>query len=129
MRVRGGSGRRIRASLAGWSRWLPFVALPFALFFFETWLRTQQLRLDYETNRLNAAVRHLDETMNDLRVQEAGLDNIDRMQAHAPNLGLVEPTRDQIRVVTIEAPEYVFADQGPMALAQLPMTFLESAED
>ena len=128
MAGRGKSRRQVRASLSGWSRWLPFVVLPFGLFFAEAWLRTQQLRLDYEANRINGAMRELEEEMNDLRVQEAGLDQLDRIQAHAPDLGLVEPTREQIQVVKVESQEMVVADTGPMALAQLPMVFLDSDE-
>lgn len=129
MARRSGSRRQVRATLAGWSRWLPFVLLPFGIFFAETWMRTEQLRMDYETNRINAGMRLLDEQMNELRVQEASLDNMERMQIHAPNLGLVEPTRDQIQVVKIEIPDFVAPDRGPMALAQLPMSFMESAEE
>ena len=119
------SNRHRRVTLEGWSKWLPFVVLPFAVLLLETWLRTQQLKQDYETSRINAEIRRLDEQMNDLRVEEAGLDNMDRMQAHAPHLGLIEPTRDQIRVVKIESADVVVADESPMALAQAPMRFLD----
>src|SRR5690606_17954471 len=110
-------------------RWIPFVVLPFSVLFAETWMRTEHLRMDYEINGINAAMRRLDEQMNDLRVQEASLDNLERIRAHAPSLGLVEPTRDQIRGVKIESADIVPQAEGPMALAQLPMSFLEGADE
>ncbi len=122
-----GTGRFRRATLTGWSAWLPFVVVPFVVMFSETWLRTEQLKQDYETSRITAAMRRIDEQMNDLRVHEAGLDNMDRMQANAPHLGLVEPTRDQIQVVNLESPDMDVRDESPIALAQAqaPMSFLD----
>jgi hypothetical protein len=120
--------RRQRATLEGWSKWLPFVVLPFAFFFLEAWLQTQQLKLDYETNRITSAMRRLDEQINDLRVLEASLDNLERMQAHAPDLGLVEAKRDQIHVVRIDYDDGAVGKTPALALAQLPMPFMDPDE-
>jgi len=91
------TGRRVRRVLAaGAVKWAPFLMLLFFVLFLETWLHTQTLRNGYEVNRINAAIQEVEAHVDQLKSEVATLKRMERIDAEAPNLGLVEPGPNQI---------------------------------
>lgn len=88
-----------RASLRGWWSWLFALAPLFAVVTFDTWLNTENLRNDYGIAALNRQLKDLQETLDGLKVKEASLEALDRIEIEAPDLGLIEPQPDQIQVI------------------------------
>lgn len=97
--TRAGTRRRHKSTLKGWWHWLPFLVLPFSLFFFETWLRTQTIMLGYETNRMDIEIRDVRERIDDLGNQAANLERMERINSKARDYGLVEPRPNQTEVI------------------------------
>ena len=112
--------RRRRVSLRGSLRLLPFLILPFAVLFFETWLHTQTLRNGYETTRLQQEIKATQERLNQLEDRIASLNRMEIIEATAPELGLVEPDPDKVHIIYVEPGE--IGDRHPFELAQVPPT-------
>ncbi|MBI5092378.1 MAG: hypothetical protein HZB26_08035 [Candidatus Hydrogenedentes bacterium] len=92
-----------KATLSGWAKWILVIAIPFSILFFETWLRTQSLQYGFVKNDLMKKQAELNERLKELRADEAGLKRMDRIEAKAPDLGLVEPAPAQIKIVRVKA--------------------------
>jgi len=90
------------AKLKGWSKWLLVLAIPFSVFAFETWLSTQSLQFGFDKNQLMKRQAELTERIRSLEADEAGLKRMDRIDAKAPDLGLVEPGPTQIKIVRVK---------------------------
>jgi len=88
-----------RASLRGWWSWLFALAPLCAVVTFDTWLNTENLRNDYGIAGLNKQLKELQETLDGLKVKEASLEALDRIEIEAPDLGLIEPQPDQVQVI------------------------------
>lgn len=91
-------------SVAGWTKWLAVIMIPFSVVFFQTWLNTQTIKRDYKMADLNTRIRELQQTLDALRLEIARLQNMDRIEMEAPDMGLVQPNPEQIQVIEIEAP-------------------------
>jgi cell division protein FtsL len=79
-------------------------------------LRLQQVRLSYRLDALRTARSELEETRNRLRVEQATLKSLARIEGKArAELGMVPPARDQVRL----AREFVPAGAGLTSLAPL----------
>jgi len=83
---------------------------------FDTWLNTEMLRNDYEIALINARIKTLSDTLDELRVEEARLQTFDRIEIEAPDLGLINPQPDQIQVIHC-TDEELRALEEPFSLA------------
>lgn len=90
-----------KAKLQGWAKWVVVIAIPFVVFTFETWLRTQSLQFGFDKNDLMKRQAEVTERIRSLEADEAGLKRMDRIEAKAPDLGLVEPGPAQIKIVRL----------------------------
>lgn len=86
-------------SVTGWTKWLPVIMLPFAILFFEAWLNTQTIKRDYKMSELNAHIRELKERLDGLNLDIARLQNMNRIEIEAPDMGLVPAEPSQIHVL------------------------------
>ncbi len=92
-------GLRNAAPLTSWLKWLPILAIVFSLLFFDTWLNVQARLNDYEIEKLNDRIMELEKRLCELKVDEVRLVAMNRIEARAPELGLVEPGPSQVRLV------------------------------
>ncbi len=91
--------RMTKATFKGRMKWAIVVLIPFSVLFAETWLNTQILVKDYKKVELTTECRQLTETLNALKIKQARLENMDRMDVEAPDLGLVAPGPNQIKEI------------------------------
>ena len=95
--------QEVRASLYGWVKWLPIIALPFALAVQEVHYRMQVTINDYRGADITRESRELERELEVLRVEQAQLEALDRLDGKAPDLGLVRPAPQQMRTIYIDA--------------------------
>jgi len=93
-----------RASLKGWWWWLFALVPMLSVVLVDTWINTGNLRNDYEMAEVTRQLKELRETLDALKVQEASLGSLERIEIEAPDLGLVEPQPDQIQVIYTSNP-------------------------
>lgn len=93
-----------RASLKGWWWWLLAMLPMLLVVFVDTWINTGNLHNDYEMAQVNKQLKELHETLDALKVEEASLRKLERIEIEAPDLGLVEPQPDQIQVIYTSTP-------------------------
>lgn len=91
-----------KPSETGWFRYLPFLLLPFSVFFSEVWFQTKQIENDYQLNTIEREVGALEEEIAACNTELAELEGVRRMAAEADSLGLVEPRVSQFHVVKVE---------------------------
>lgn len=94
-----GNRYRRRASLSGWWKCAPLLALPFGILFSEAWLQTNILRNNYRIHELTLEQRALEVEIKELSDGRNRLSRIERIDAQAPRLGLVKPLPGQKRIV------------------------------
>lgn len=111
--------RSIFPVLLNWVWWSPILLLPFSAVFLDTWLSTEAIQRDYRVNEMTARIAEAQAQIDDLRVREAELRTIRRIDHEAPNLGLKQPEPEQIRTIyytgtDVEDPDVVaFLAQEP----------------
>ena len=88
-----------RASLSGWWKCAPLLALPFGIFFSEAWLQTTILRNHYKIHELTLEQRALETEIKALSDGRNRLSRIERIDAQATRLGLFKPLPGQMRIV------------------------------
>jgi len=111
-----------RQAFYGWIKWLPVLAAPFSVLFFDAWLNTQAWKNDYEYERLHRRMRALCAELDAVRVDEARLERIDRLDEMAKDLGLVPPHSGQIEVLYVHpVTEPLPLPEAPLALARRDM--------
>ena len=116
-----------RQAFYGWIKWLPVLAAPFSVLFADAWLNTQTWKNDYEYERLHRRMRALCAELDAVRVDEARLERIDRLDEMATDLGLVPADSGQIEVVYYDAaPDTVRLPAPPIALARLDVQASET---
>ena len=108
-------------------KWYLLLGIIFSAFFFETWLQLQVYRNDYESASLNREIKKTVQQINLLQDKADELATMDRLNAKAPDLGLVEPNPQQIQVVyphpvlpsvrTAQSPSYAVASLDTKAEA------------
>jgi hypothetical protein len=91
--------------------WLALSGLLVAVTLGVVGAKVQQIRLAYELGALRGTARQLDEVRHQLKVELVVLRSPQRIEAEARALGLVAPTRDQLRL----AREYVTGGGGVVA--------------
>jgi hypothetical protein len=110
--------RQQRQALYGWIKWLPVLALAFAPLFFDAWLNIQTWRNDYEISKLNRKVREYRAQLDEMRVEEAKLETLERLALAADSMTLKEPNPDQKQTVLYAASEKVTLTAAePLTLA------------
>lgn len=97
--------QRTKRSITGWIRWLPILLLPFSAIFFDTWLNTETVKKDYTMAGLSAHLKQQRETLEVLKAKIASRGNMLRIEVEAPDLGLVPPEPNQIRMIYCTKPE------------------------
>lgn len=96
--------RRLRrASLYGWTLFIPVFAPVFYVVYCEISLNTQTTNNDYEAIEINREIRELQTALSDLGVEQARLENVERLEDKAPDLGLVEAAPSQLDTVYVDA--------------------------
>lgn len=106
-------------AILGWIRWTFILMAPALALAFDTWLNTEMLKNDYEIALINARIKALSDTLDELRVEEARLQTFDRIEIEAPDLGLVDPQPDQIQIIHCTAEE-LRALEEPFSFAARP---------
>lgn len=91
-----------RTTLRGWMKWLPFLLLPFAVLYGETWTRAQTVNYDYEASELWGKIEAVKVTIHELRGKVNWLERKDRSRTQAETLELVEPNVGQVRELYVE---------------------------
>ncbi len=112
--------RGARANLRGLAWWLLALAGPFAAVGFDTWLNTEQLRMDYDFMQVSRQVKDLSESLDKLKEQQTDLENSGRMRGAAPDLGLVEPQPEQIEIIYYAGDIAALRDESPYSAPGLP---------
>jgi hypothetical protein len=80
-------------------KWLPVLAFPFSVFFFEAWLQIQVFARDYESAVLKRKMREISSQINKLQEAVDELQTLKRISAKAPDLGLEPIQPGQIEVI------------------------------
>lgn len=93
------STRTRRASLTGWWKGLPLIMPVFSVLFLEAWLHTQILANQYKANDLTTQTREIEGRIDSLRGETQRLTRMERINAKAPDLGLIEPDPGQIETI------------------------------
>ncbi len=96
--------RRLRAMIAA----LGWTAMGVALVLSVVAVKVQQVRLSYRLDSLRAVAGQLEDERMRLRVELASLRSPARIAEKARELGMVHPSRDQVRL----AREFVAASEG-----------------
>ncbi len=86
-------------SFTGWIRWIPVLMLPLSAVFVDTRLNTEKVRKDYTMSELSARIRQQRDTLDVLGARIASQGNMFRIEVEAPDLGLVPPEPNQIRMI------------------------------
>lgn len=107
--------QELRASLYGWVKWVPVLAAPFAVAVQEVYFSTQVLINDYRSIEITQETRELERELEILRIEQAQLEALERLDDKAPNLGLVRPGPQQIRTIYYDARtnEVALAEEEP----------------
>ena len=90
---------RPKGAFLGALPWALLLLGPFCVLLFETWVHLQVYAYDYEASELNRYLRETNLRVNALEEQEDRLRTMDRIEAQAPDLNLIEPEPNQIQVV------------------------------
>jgi hypothetical protein len=112
--------RNRRQSLFGWIKWVPVIAAPFAVLFFEAWLNTQTRFVDYALVRVNNRIKEIESSLDRVRVEEARLQAFDRLEVEAPDLGLQAAAPEQVLPIFYSAKnDEVYIPDRPYVMARL----------
>ena len=91
--------RAVRAITVHSVKWLLFLAAPFSLLFFETWLRLRTVETDYVSGALRAQIRELQKTVDGIEARIDGKKTMPRLDEKAAALGLVQPEPGQVEII------------------------------
>jgi hypothetical protein len=108
--------------LHGWSKWLPFLLVPFFVLVFEVWLHTRMREHDYILSQVRTETRTLQASVRELQAQKAELEQMDTIQAQAVEMGLKVPESNQITVVYVGGADPLDERIEPIDLASLDLS-------
>jgi len=91
--------RSVRAITVRSAKWLLFLAAPFSLLFFETWLRLRTFETDYVSGALRVQIRDLRKSVEKLEARIDGERTMPRLEERATELGLVQPEPGQVETI------------------------------
>ena len=83
----------------GLVKWLPVIALPFAVFFFETWLQVRIYERGYDASKLRREIKDVNAHVDRLQERIDELTALKRASERAPDLGLAPIQPGQVEVV------------------------------
>ncbi|HOJ33858.1 MAG TPA: hypothetical protein PKY35_03215 [Candidatus Hydrogenedentes bacterium] len=104
--------------------WMPVFFFPFLALLAEAHLQLRVFHTDYRTAILNNEIQQLTQQIKDLRAREAELQAIRRLEAMAPELGLVAPAHDQIILVEVPASQIPGVQNVTFAQLASPLEIL-----
>ena len=114
--------RTVRAITVRSVKWLLFLAAPFSLLFFETWLRLRTTETDYVSGALRTQIRDLQKNVDRLEARIDGKRTMPRLDKQAEKLGLVQPEPGQVETIyarTVEAPNLAPRGRTGLEVARL----------
>ena len=88
-----------RQRMTGWSKWLPFLVLPFCAAFFEVRLNIGIYANDGIEYELQGDFRKSSQAIQQLKSEVARLEKMANLDLLDPDLGLIEPVYDQVVVL------------------------------
>jgi hypothetical protein len=114
------SERRV-AVFWGIVKWFPVVAMPFGVFFFETWLQVRIYERGYDASELRRDIKDANAHIDRLQERIDELTALKRVSERAPDLGLTPIQPGQVEVVyapkPVEALPSPFRPDGSIAIA------------
>jgi hypothetical protein len=100
--------------MVGNIRMLPLLAIPFGVWTAETWLRLQIYGNDYEFSAIRSEMSRTQAQIEQLEERAVRLKTLRQLEAQAPNMGLIEPAHDQIRLIEVTPTILAqYTNQGP----------------
>jgi len=101
---------------------LPFLAVPFGIWTFETWVQMQIYSNDYELTTMRSQRDQIHDQIEQLEDRAAFLSTLRKLEASVTDEGLVEPLPGQIRVIRLSE-----SDLNPkMDVEVAPQRFAEA---
>jgi hypothetical protein len=100
--------RKQRRMLRGWIKWVPVIAIPFAVLFTHTWLNIQILRADYVLRETDKEVKQLQEELLYAGVVKTVKQDPDILAAQAAELGFVPPKPGQRELIDYDPTKLMF---------------------
>lgn len=84
-----------------WSmmKWLPVLAIPFGVFFFETWLQVRIIEHGYSATDLRRKMKDVTAHIGRLQERADELTALKRISERAPDLGLTPIQPGQVEIV------------------------------
>lgn len=93
------TNKQQRRVLRGWIKWVPVVAIPFAILFFHTWLNIQILRADYVLRELDGEAKDLAERLNNSGMEETIREDPNMLSEQAKQMAFVQPHPGQREMI------------------------------
>lgn len=94
-------------------RWAAVLAVPFGALFADTWLNTAMLKRDIRMSAVTEKLKRLQEEYDACKVKIATLENLERIEIEAPDLGLVPPQPNQIKTIYYQEAETAWYPAAP----------------
>lgn len=111
--------RKQRRILRSWIKWVPVVAIPFAILFFHTWLNVQIIRADYVLRELDAEAREWTDRLNHTGVAETIHEDPSILAEQAEVMAFRQPSPGQREVIHYDPTKPVFPPEDEnIAIAQ-----------
>jgi len=112
--------KKQRKVLRGWIKWVPVVAIPFAILFFHTWLNIQIIRADYVLRELDAEAREWADRLNHTGMAETIHQDPAMLAEQAEQLAFVQPSPGQREIIYYDPSiPLVAPEDANFAVAQL----------
>lgn len=112
--------KKQRKVLRGWIKWVPVVAIPFAILFFHTWLNIQIIRADYVLRELDAEAREWADRLNHTGMAETIHEDPGMLAEQAEQMAFVQPSPGQREIIYYDpSVPLVAPEDANFAVAQL----------
>lgn len=112
--------KKQRKVLRGWIKWVPVVAIPFAILFFHTWLNLQIIRADYVLRELDAEARELADRLTHSGMEETIHEDPGMLAEQAERMAFVQPSPGQREIIYYDPSiPLVAPEDANFAVAQL----------
>ncbi len=120
--------RRQRSLLRGWIKWIPVLAIPFAVLFVHAWLNIQILRADYVLRELDKEANALQEKLEHADVAQSVQQSPELLSAQADKMAFVQPEPGQLEVIVYDRNEFTpLPEEMNMELARRDESIESSA--
>lgn len=83
----------------GMMKWLPVLAIPFSVFFFETWLQVRIIEHGYSATEIRRKMKDVNAHIGRLQERADELTALKRISERAPDLGLAPIQPGQVEIV------------------------------